>query len=85
MPLDQEHRCIYKCNEGIKCECTSCSECKYAPNKKKHYYASGMVLIEGRWQSCGWIIEANSFSEAAQIAEADEKYRIHSLSDNVVY
>lgn len=44
-----------------------------------------MTLIEGRWQSCGWTIEANSFVEAVKIAEADEKFRIHSLSDNVMY
>ena len=55
-------------------------------NKKlKNYYASGMALIEGRWQSCGWMIEASSFVEAAKIAEEDEKFRIHSLSDNIVY
>ena len=53
--------------------------------KKKQYYASGISLVEGRWQSCGWLIEADSFAEAAQIAEADKTFRIHSLSDNVVY
>ena len=88
MPVDKEHGCVYECNKGIKCECSDCSICKYNPKKEvnpKHYYASGMALVEGRWQSCGWTIEANSFAEAAQIAEADEKYRIHSLSDNVMY
>ena len=44
-----------------------------------------MTLIDGKWLSCGWTIEEDSFVEAAQIAEADEKFRIHSLSDNVVY
>lgn len=53
--------------------------------RKKTYHASGMTLVEGRWQSCGWTIEVNSFVEAAQIAEADETFRIHSLSDCVVY
>lgn len=53
--------------------------------KKKLYYASGMSFVEGRWASCGWTIEANSFAEAAQIAEADKNFRIHSLHDCVVY
>lgn len=53
--------------------------------KKKQYYASGMSLVEGRWQSCGWTIEADSFLEAAKIADADETFRMHSLSDNVAY
>lgn len=51
----------------------------------KHYYASGMSLVEGKWQSCGWTIKAESFVEAAKIAEADKTFRIHSLSDNVMY
>lgn len=89
MPIDKKHGCIYECNKGVKCECPECSTCRHNPkkeeSKKKLYYASGMSLIEGRWQSCGWTIEANSFVEAAQIAEADEKFRIHSLSDNVMY
>ena len=51
----------------------------------KQYRASGMTFINGSWQSCGWTIEAHSFAEAAQIAENDETFRIHSLSDNVVY
>ena len=42
-------------------------------------------LINGKWQSCGWTIETNSFTEAAQIADADKTFRLHSLSDNVVY
>lgn len=56
-----------------------------AKETSNQYYASGMELIDGRWQSCGWTIKANSFLEAAQIAESDEKFRIHSLSDNVMY
>lgn len=51
----------------------------------KHYIASGMTLINGSWQSCGWTIEAHSFTEAAQIAENDETFRLHSLTDNVTY
>ena len=73
-------------NKIIKC--ADCNKCKIGSKKrkyKKHYYASGMSLVNGKWQSCGWTIEANSFSEAAQIAESDEKFRIHSLSDNVMY
>ena len=89
MPIDKEHGCVYECNKGVECECSDCSTCEYNPkkeeSKKKLYYASGMALIEGKWQSCGWTIEANSFVEATQIAEADEKFRIHSLSDNVMY
>lgn len=89
MPIDKEHGCIYKCNKGIECECSDCNICEHNPKKKKsklkQYYASGMILVEGRWQSCGWMIEANSFVEAAQIAEADETFRLHSLSDSVVY
>ena len=89
MPLDKNHECLYECNKGIKCECSDCSICKHNPqrgkSKPKKYHASGMALIEGGWKPCGWIIEANSFAEAAQIAEADETYRLHSLSDNVVY
>lgn len=83
--------CIYECNrlKGIRCECSDCSICKHNPKKEeseKHlYYASGMSLIEGKWQSCGWTIEAKSFAEAARIAESDKNYRIHSLSDNVMY
>lgn len=53
--------------------------------KKKQYYASGMSLVNGKWQSCGWTIEAESFLEAAKIAEADKTFKIHSLSDDVVY
>ena len=53
--------------------------------KKKQYYASGMSLVNGKWQSCGWTIEANSFVEAAKIAEADKNFRIHSLKDGVMY
>ena len=87
MPLDNKHECIYECNRNVKCECSDCSTCRYNPkeSKKKQYYASGMALIEGKWMSCGWIIEADSFVEAAKIAEADEKFRVHSLSDNVMY
>lgn len=31
MPLDKEHKCIYKINadKGIKCECSMCSEYPY--------------------------------------------------------
>ena len=50
-----------------------------------HYYASGMAFIEGRWKSCGWTIDAPSFIEAARIANSDDNFRIHSLSDNVMY
>lgn len=34
MPLDKEHKCIYKVNadKRIKCECCMCSECKINPN-----------------------------------------------------
>lgn len=87
MPIDREHKCVYECNKEIKCECNDCGICKYNPKKStlRQYYASGMTLVDDKWQSCGWMIEANSFVEAAQIAEADLKYRIHSLSDNVVY
>lgn len=89
MPIDKEHGCIYECNKGIKCECSKCSACEHYPkkeeSKKKLYYASGMALVEGKWQSCGWPIEAESFAEAAQIAEADKTFRIHSLNDCVVY
>lgn len=89
MPIDNKHNCIYECNKGIKCKCSDCSVCEHNPKKeepkKKQYYASGMSLVEGRWQSCGWTIEAESFLEAAQIAEAEETFRIHSLSDTVVY
>ena len=89
MSIDKEHGCIYECNKGIKCECSDCNICEYNPKKEesklKQYYASGMTLVEGRWQSCGWTIKANSFLEAAQIAESDETFRIHSLSDCVVY
>ena len=53
--------------------------------KLKQFYASGMTLINGSWKSCGWTIEAHSFSEAAQIAENDKTFRIHTLSDNVIY
>ena len=51
----------------------------------KQYYASGMTFINGSWKSCGWTIEAHSFAEAAQIAENDKTFRIHTLSDNVIY
>lgn len=51
----------------------------------KRYYASGMSLVNGEWKSCGWTIETHSFVEAAKIAEADETFRIHKLSDNVNY
>lgn len=88
MPIDKKHKCIYECNKEIECKCSDCNICRYSPKKqtkKKYYYASGLMLMEGRWQSCGWSIEANSFAEAAQIAEADEKFRIHSLSDSVMY
>ncbi len=54
-------------------------------SKLKSYYASGMSLINGSWESCGWVIDAHSFAEAAQIAEKDETFRIHRLSDNVNY
>lgn len=60
---------------------------KEIENKKnlKQYYASGMTLINGSWKSCGWTIEAHSFAEAAQIAENDKTFRIHLLSDNILY
>lgn len=54
MPIDKEHRCIYECNKGIKCECFDCNICEHNPKKEvtcKQYYASGMALIDGRWQS----------------------------------
>lgn len=51
----------------------------------KRYYASGSAFVEGKWQSCGWVIEANSFVEAAKIAEADEKFKIYSLRDCTVH
>ena len=68
---DEENKYIYNSKKEVQ--------------NKKLYYASGMTLIEGKWQSCGWNIEANSFVEAAQIAESDKNFRIHSLSDNVIY
>lgn len=56
------------------------------PKKElKHYYASGMSLVEGKWQSCGWMIEAESFVEAVKIVESNKTFRLHSLSDNVMY
>lgn len=70
------------------CEGSDCIINENTPKKeekRKQYYASGMTLVEGKWQSCGWTIEADSFAEAAQIAESDVKFRIHSLSDNVMY
>jgi hypothetical protein len=54
-------------------------------NKLNHYRASGMVCVDGRWQSCGWTIDAHSFVEAAQIAEGDKNFRLHTLTDNVIY
>lgn len=86
MPYDIEKYCIYECNKGVKCEYDSCDNCPNKPkSKKKTYYASGMTLVDGRWQSCGWSIEAESFLEAAQIAYNDEKFRVHSLTTGVVY
>ncbi len=57
---------------------------KKEENKSNLYYASGMSLVNGEWQSCGLTIEANSFSEAAKIAEDDKTFRIHSLRDGVI-
>lgn len=54
-------------------------------DKLKIYHASGKSLVDGSWKTCGWDIQAHSFTEAAQIAENDEKFRLHSLSDCVVY
>lgn len=51
----------------------------------KSYRASGMSLVEGKWQSCGWTIQAHSFTEASSIAENDKTFRIHSLTDGVMY
>ena len=85
MPYDTEKYCIYECNKGIKCEHSDCSSCPNRPKKKNTYYASGMTLVDGKWQSCGWSIEADSFLEAAQIAANDEKFRIHSLSTGIVH
>lgn len=51
----------------------------------KTFYASGMSFVNGHWASCGWSIEATSFAEAARIAEEDKNYRIHSLSDSVIF
>lgn len=89
MPINDEHGCIYECNKGIKCEYSDCGMCENNPkkeeSKKNVYHASGMSLVEGKWQSCGWTIEADSFAEAAQIAEADETFRLHTLTDNVMY
>jgi hypothetical protein len=69
-------------------EGTVCNNCpvdkilhKESKPKQKTYYASGKSFIDGRWQTCGWSIEANSFEEAARIAEADENFRLHSLYD----
>lgn len=86
--------CRYECREHEFCR--GCTFIKTSSNnekekketkeeKLKNYYASGLTLVEGRWQSCGWNIQAHSFTEAAQIAENDEKFRLHSLSDCVVY
>ena len=48
--------------------------------KKKQYYASGMSLVDGKWQSCGWTIEADSFLEAAcpkhHTAQQDRRCRV---------
>lgn len=99
MPINNKHECMYECNNGIKCKCSNYGICEHNPKNKnskernsnknestlKQYRASGMSLINGERQSCGWTIEANSFTEAAQIAEADKTFRLHSLSDNVVY
>ena len=83
MPLDKKKNCIYECNKEIQCEYSDCNSCQHKP--KSMYYASGMSLVDGHWQSCGWPIEASSFLEAAQIATSDKTFRVHSLSDNVVY
>ena len=58
---------------------------KKQKRKKKQYYISGMSLVNGSWQSCGWTVEATSFTEAAQIVEADKTFRVHSISNNAVY
>lgn len=49
----------------------------------KQYYVSGMAFIDGKWQSCVWKIEANSFVDAARKAEAEKTFRVHSISDCV--
>lgn len=79
--------CMYKCNLGIRCEGAKCENCEHNPeiSKKRKFHASGMSLIDGKWQSCGWTIEATSFSEAARVAESDGTFRLHSLSDGVMY
>lgn len=51
---------------------------------KRLYCASGMLLIKDEWRSYDWLIEAESFLEAAQIAAAEETFKIHSLSDEVM-
>ena len=37
MPLDKEHKCIYKINadKGIRCECSECKNCKHYQNVTK--------------------------------------------------
>ena len=37
MPLNKEHKCIYKVNteRGIKCECSECKNCKHYKNANK--------------------------------------------------
>lgn len=51
----------------------------------KQYYVSGMSLVDGKWMSCGWRIEATSFVDAARKAEADKTFRVHSISDCVMH
>lgn len=89
MPIKNDcyENCIHKCEKCTPYHCKNCmfSEDITKENKEKDmnlkiYYASGKALVDGKWQSCGWSIRAHSFTEAAKIAEADETFRIHSLS-----
>lgn len=33
MPLDKEHKCIYKVNADVKCEYSNCKSCPHCPDK----------------------------------------------------
>lgn len=53
MPTDKDCGCIYECNKGIMCMCSSCDACEYNPSKKsklKSCYMSCIALIKAKWE-----------------------------------
>ena len=54
MPLYKINRCIYECNNGIKCMCTDCNYCLYKPDNTDNASVKGNTLFSNPYDDSNW-------------------------------